>query len=68
MCGKTSRVVGEVYRIPNANGDTSIDDHENILSRMKAHSQSIILGTNQNFAYLKTKRSQVNIVLVRYIY
>ena len=53
MCGKTSTVVGEIYRIPNTNEDISIERHENVLSRLKPYAQNIIRGTDQNFDYLK---------------
>ncbi len=34
MCGKTSTMVGEIYRIPNANEDISIERYENVLNRL----------------------------------
>ncbi len=71
MCGKTSTVVGEIYRIPNTNEDISIERYENVLSRLKPYAHNIIIGTDQNFDFLKlsdhrstSSLSQVNIVLV----
>ncbi len=51
--GKSSTVVGEVYRIPNTNEATAIERYENILIRLRPQSHNIILGTDQNFDYIK---------------
>jgi hypothetical protein len=46
-------IVGEVYRVPNSNIDTSIRYYERIVENLSAYKHNIILGTDQNFDLLK---------------
>ncbi len=46
MCGETSTVVCEIYRIPNTNEDISIERYENVLSHLKPYAQNIIIDRN----------------------
>lgn len=46
-------IVGEIYRIPNSPENLSLERFENILSRLQERDTSVIIGTDQNFDYLK---------------
>ena len=46
-------IVGEVYRIPNTSEIMSIDRFESLLSKLQQTGSDIIIGTYQNFDYLK---------------
>jgi len=50
--GQTS-VVGEIYRIPNTSVNLSIQRYEAILHKMESSNSQVIIGTDQNFDYLK---------------
>ena len=50
--GQTS-IVGEIYRIPNTNVNLSIQRYEAILQKMESSNSQVIIGTDQNFDYLK---------------
>ncbi len=45
-------VIGEIYRIPGTNLNTSLEYFENLLNKLK-HEKQIILGTDQNFDLLR---------------
>ena len=48
-----SVVVGEIYRVPNLDENISLERYEAVLSILQKLKKSIILGTDQNFGYLK---------------
>ena len=50
--GQTS-IVGEIYRIPNTNVNLSIQRYEAILHKTESSNSQVIIGTDQNFDYLK---------------
>ena len=52
--GQTS-IVGEIYRIPNTSVNLSIQRYEAILQKMESSNSQVIIGTDQNFDYLKIK-------------
>ena len=52
--GQTS-IVGEIYRIPNTSVNLSIQRYEEILQKMESSNSQVIIGTDQNFVYLKIK-------------
>ena len=47
--GMHKPVIGEVYRVPNANEQLSINRYETILSKLSTFNVDIMIGTNQNF-------------------
>ena len=53
--GANHAIVGEVYRIPNSPEVISVERFESLLAKLNALNQktSIIIGTDQNFDYLK---------------
>jgi exonuclease III len=46
-------IVGEIYRIPNSNVQESLYRYETILQQLENIKQPIIIGTDQNFNYIK---------------
>jgi hypothetical protein len=46
-------IIGEIYRIPNTNEQLSLDRFESILNKLDQCNKDIIIGTDQNFDYLK---------------
>ena len=50
-----SVVVGEIYRVPGTNEQLSIKRYEESLEKIQQHSSDIIIGTDQNFDFLKIK-------------
>jgi hypothetical protein len=46
-------VVGEIYRVPNSNEINSINMYENIIRKLHNYKNDIIIGTDQNFDYIK---------------
>ena len=46
-------VVGEVYRIPDTSEVLSVKRYECLLNKLNATGANVILGTDQNFDYLK---------------
>ena len=47
-------IVGEIYRVPNTNEKVSIERFEATLSKIsEANSSTVIIGTDQNFDYMK---------------
>lgn len=50
---KNKLMVGEIYRIPNTNANESLSRYETILENLKNYHHPIIMGTDQNFNYLK---------------
>ena len=51
---KHNLIVGEIYRIPNTNEQTSIERYEQIIKNLHTHKGDIIIGTDQNFNLLNT--------------
>ena len=52
-------IVGEIYRVPNTNEVISIKRHESTLNNIKETKISdVIIGTDQNFDYLKISEQQ----------
>ena len=46
-------VVGEIYRVPNTNEVNSINMYSQIISKLQNYKNDIIIGTDQNFDYIK---------------
>ena len=46
-------VVGEIYRVPNTNEISSINMYENIIAKLHNYKHDVIIGTDQNFDYIK---------------
>ena len=46
-------IVGEIYRVPNTNEKVSIARYELILKQIQNTKARVLLGTDQNFDYLK---------------
>jgi hypothetical protein len=46
-------IVGEVYRVPNTNEIDSIARFDQILNNLENSKLDIIIGTDQNFDYIK---------------
>jgi hypothetical protein len=46
-------IIGEIYRIPSANDQLSLDRFEAITDQLHKCNTNIIMGTDQNFDYLK---------------
>lgn len=53
-------IFGEIYRVPNTSETSSINYYETILNKLQHSKTDVVLGTDQNFDYLKYK-SQKNI-------
>jgi hypothetical protein len=51
--GDKSAIVGEVYRIPSSNELLSLNRFETITEMIKNINRHVIIGTDQNFDYLK---------------
>ena len=51
--GNRGTIVGEIYRVPNTSEITSINRYENITKKLSDMPQNVIIGTDQNFDYLK---------------
>ncbi len=49
----TKYIVGEIYRAPNTNEQSSIDNYESTLMKLNNTKVDCIIGTDQNFDYLK---------------
>ena len=50
---KCKLIIGEIYRVPNTNIDESLNKYETITELIKQYKHPIIIGTDQNFNYLK---------------
>ncbi len=46
-------IAGEIYRIPNSNVQESLNTYQTILQQLEKTKQPIIIGTDQNFNYIK---------------
>ena len=46
-------IVGEIYRVPNTNEINSINMYEDIIRKLQNYKNEIIIGTDQNFDYIK---------------
>lgn len=51
--GPKKTIIGEIYRIPNTNELDSLNYFETILQQLQSMNRDIIIGTDQNFDYLK---------------
>ena len=52
-------IVGEIYRVPNTPANESVIRYESIISKLLSHkSLDSIIGTDQNFDYLKINEHQ----------
>ena len=49
---KMKIIIGEIYRTPGSNANTSVEHFETILNRLK-NEKHVIIGTDQNFDLLK---------------
>jgi len=52
----TKIIVGEIYRVPNTNEAESINRYDHILNKLSIEKKDILIGTDQNFDYLKIER------------
>ncbi len=52
-------IVGEVYRIPNTSEILSIERYEQITTKLVNVPHHIILGTDQNFDFLKVEKKNI---------
>jgi len=46
-------IVGEIYRVPNTSEQKTIDMYETIIKKIQSRKLNTIIGTDQNFDYLK---------------
>ena len=46
-------LIGEIHRIPNTNELSSISKYNTIAKKLQKYKHDIIIGTDQNFDYLK---------------
>jgi hypothetical protein len=51
--GKTSTIIGEIYRVPDANAKLSLERYETTMNKLKSSDKRVLIGTDQNFDYLK---------------
>ena len=51
--GNRGTIVGEIYRVPNTSEITSINRYEDITKKLSDMPQNVIIGSDQNFDYLK---------------
>ena len=51
--GGKNLIVGEIYRVPNTSSQNSIDMYENTIKKVQSCNLNTIIGTDQNFDYLK---------------
>ena len=49
-------LVGEIYRVPNTNEANYLAMYENILKNLQNYKHNIIIGTDQNFDYIKLEQ------------
>ena len=50
-------IVGEIYRVPNTNELLSVNRYQTILDKLHHINKDVIIGTDQNFDYLKINES-----------
>jgi exonuclease III len=55
---ESSAIIGEIYRIPNTNVQQSLERYESILNKLVNNDKQVIIGTDQNFDYLKIDSDQ----------
>jgi hypothetical protein len=60
-CGgkETSSIIGEIYRIPNTNAQESLQRYETVLNQLNKCNKQVIIGTDQNFDYLKIDTDKI---------
>lgn len=46
-------IIGEIYRIPNTNAQLSLERFTTTLNKLEKVNKQVIIGTDQNFDYLK---------------
>ena len=46
-------IVGEIYRVPNTNEIQTIHMYESIIKKLQDYKKNIIIGTDQNFDFIK---------------
>ncbi len=51
-----SVVVGEIYRVHNPDENISLERYEAVLGMLQKLKKNIVLGTDQNFDYLKLQK------------
>ena len=52
-CKKKNIVVGEIYRCPRTSEKDFISDYDKLISKITAEKKNVLIGTDQNFDYLK---------------
>ena len=58
ISGDKNVILGEIYRVPNTNQALSVERYDNILTKVKNENKNIIIGTDQNFDYLKINENE----------
>ena len=56
---KNNIIVGEIYRVPGTNEANSVNKYEMILSKISNTKNDILIGTDQNFDYLKFDQNKI---------
>lgn len=51
--GSKNLVIGEVYRIPNTNEQSFLDQYESIVSQVNAEKKELLIGSDQNLNLLQ---------------
>ena len=46
-------IIGEIYRVPNTNETSAINMYDTILTKLQNYKNTVIIGTDQNFDYIK---------------
>ncbi len=60
-------IIGEIYRIPNTNQDMSLNRYNDILVKLQKDNKQVIIGTDQNFDYLKANDDEASANLLNVI-
>ena len=66
--GNRGTIVGEIYPVPNTSEITSINRYENITKKLSDMPQKVVIGTDQNFDYLKVNSHKTYTIYSLYIF
>ena len=61
---RLNAIVGEIYRIPNTNEIDSINMYETIVKKLQTFKNHIVLGTDQNFDFIKINQHKNTVDLL----
>ena len=56
---RLNAIVGEIYRIPNTYEVNSINMYETIVKRLQTFKHHMVLGTDQNFDFIKINQRKI---------